>query len=54
MVITEPEARQLKKLYNKAVKENRPQFEFKGQILVTGYAKYLLEYLNDFFKRGKQ
>jgi len=52
-VITEPEVRQLRRLYNKAVKENQEQFEFKGQALLVDYAKYLLEYLDDFFKRGK-
>ena len=53
-VITKPEVKQLRRLYNKAVKTEQEQFVFKGQALLVTYAKYLLEYLDDFFKRGKR
>ena len=35
----------LKKAYLKADREGKEQFEIDGFVLVTGYAKYLLEYL---------
>ena len=35
----------LRKAYEKAVAEGKDQFEIDGYTLVTGYAKYLLEYL---------
>lgn len=35
----------LKKAYNRAVQEGQEQFMFSGQVLLVGYAKYLIEYL---------
>jgi hypothetical protein len=37
----------LKVSYEKAVSENKEQFTFESQILLTSYAKYLLEYLEN-------
>jgi hypothetical protein len=37
----------LKVSYEKAVSENKEQFTFENQILLTSYAKYLLEYLEN-------
>ncbi len=38
-------AKKLKKLYLKAVKEKAESFNFRGQEVVTNYAKYLVEHL---------
>jgi hypothetical protein len=35
----------LKKAYQKAVNEGESQFNFKGMVFLTDYAKYLIEYL---------
>lgn len=43
---TKNEFQQFKKLYNKAIKENKDQFIFKNQIVLTSYAKYMIEYVN--------
>ena len=45
MTITYPEFQRLKKLYAVAVAEGQEIFVFKGQELLTAYAKYLIEYL---------
>ena len=37
----------LKDAYQKAVLEGREKFLFEGQVVVTGYAKYMLEYLKE-------
>ena len=37
----------LKLSYEKAVSENKEQFTFESKILLTSYAKYLLEYLEN-------
>ena len=34
----------LKKAYNKAKKASKTKFEFKGYILLIGYAQYMIEY----------
>ncbi len=34
----------LKRMYDAAMAGNRERFEFKGQVLLTQYAKYLIEY----------
>jgi hypothetical protein len=39
------EIKSLKVAYQKAVDERREQFTYKGHILLTSYAKYLIEYL---------
>lgn len=44
----------LKEGYAKAVKENREQFSLEGQILLTSYAKYLIEYLSPQFEKAKK
>lgn len=36
----------LQKLYDKAVSNGTNQFLWKGQPILTDFAKYLLEYLN--------
>jgi hypothetical protein len=41
-----PKRERLRKAYNEAVTEKRSQFTFEGNEYVTGYAKYLLEYLD--------
>lgn len=43
--VTLTDYKPLKKEYNKAVKENKKQFNYKGNILLTDYAKYLLQYM---------
>ena len=43
--------RDLKAAYEKAKAAKEKQFKFKGIDLVTGYAKYLIEFLDDEFKR---
>lgn len=37
---------ELRKLYNRAVKDGANEFQFEGRATHTGYAKYLLEYLD--------
>jgi hypothetical protein len=37
----------LKLSYEKAVSENREQFVFENNILLTSYAKYLLQHLEN-------
>lgn len=45
--------RRLQERYDLAVKQNEEVFTFDGNQLVTGYAKYLLEYLAiKFDKKG--
>jgi hypothetical protein len=41
----------LKAAYEKAKEGKQKQFKFRDIDLVTGYAKYLIEYLEDEFKR---
>lgn len=40
--------RELKALYAKAVEEGAESFEFQGKTLLTSYAKYLIQYLEDY------
>lgn len=42
---TKDKLKDFKKLYNTTVKENKKQFIFEGNLYLTGYAKYLIEYL---------
>ena len=37
----------LQKKYDKAVKDNLYSFTYNGAEILTGYAKYLLEYLKN-------
>ncbi len=46
MVFTPAKLKALRKAYLAASAASVEQFEFEGQVLVTGYAKYLLEYLD--------
>lgn len=44
---------ELKRIYKKALEENKDEFTFKGETLIVGYAKYLLEYLEGKFEPSK-
>lgn len=37
---------QLRRLYKSAVTNGEEQFIFRGNILLTSYAKYMLEYID--------
>jgi hypothetical protein len=41
------------KAYKKALKDGKEQFVFEDRDFVTGYAKYLIEYLAGQFKPSK-
>jgi hypothetical protein len=41
--------KRFKKEYDKAVKNNKPSFIFEGQTVLTGIAKYIIEYLTPNF-----
>jgi hypothetical protein len=43
----------LKEEYNKAVESKLNSFIFQDKEILTGYAKYLIEYLENEFKDGK-
>lgn len=43
----------LKKSYNQAVKSKKKSFRFDGKEMVTGYAKYVIEYLEVKLKNTK-
>ena len=47
---TPAKVRALRHAYTQAVKAGQEQFTFEGNEYVTGYAKYLLEYLATVFK----
>ena len=40
-----PKLKRLKQAYAQAVEEEAEEFTFDGNVFVTGYAKYLIEYL---------
>ena len=42
--------KELKKEYDKAVKENKETFEIEDVLLLTAYAKYLIEYIEKTMK----
>lgn len=42
--------KELKNLYNKAVKDNKESFTYNGDEYLTSYAKYVIEYLETKFK----
>jgi len=48
---TEKDVPKLRRLYNKALKEEKEEFVYESTELVTDYAKYLLEYF-DMMKSG--
>jgi hypothetical protein len=41
-----------KRAFKKATKESKEVFIFEGNEFVIGYAKYLIEYLEEQFKKG--
>lgn len=43
--LSREDARELQKLYDKAVASGQKQFKFKGRDVLTDYAKYMLQYL---------
>jgi hypothetical protein len=45
IVFTHPKVKQLQAAYDAAVRDEREEFTFEGQALLTVYAKYLLQYL---------
>jgi len=45
MEFTKAKLIKLKRAYTNAVKDKKDIFTFEGAELVTGYAKYLIEYL---------
>lgn len=45
---------ELKEAYNQALKENKVQFTFHNNILVTSYAKYLIEYLDSIYNKNHE
>lgn len=51
--VTQKEFKELKQLYAEAVKDKKDQLIFKERVLVTGYAKYLIEWLEPQFKPKK-
>lgn len=53
MEINKDDYLELKRLYKKALEEDKNEFTFKGEILIVGYAKYLLEYLKNKFESSK-
>ena len=48
------ELKELKKAYDKAVKENKETFEIEDVLLLTTYAKYLIEYLEKTMKLNNE
>jgi hypothetical protein len=44
-VIVMSDLPKLKRLYNKAVRDKKAEFQFKGNTVLTEYAKYVIEYL---------
>jgi hypothetical protein len=45
LIINKVNYLKLKKKYNQAVKDKKESFIFENNILLTSYAKYLLEYM---------
>lgn len=45
--LNETQYETLKRAYDRAMKEGQEQFEIQGQIVLTKFAKYLLEYLEN-------
>ena len=48
--VTLSELPKLKRAFNKAVKANKEIFKFKGEEILTSYAKYLIEYMESLKK----
>jgi hypothetical protein len=51
--ITERNRDGLKKAYDKAVAEGADVFVYRNQQLVTGYAKYVLQYIDSILESGE-
>lgn len=49
VVFTPSKLKELKELYQWAVEKEADGFAFDGHIYLTGYAKYLIEYLESQF-----
>lgn len=49
ITITKVEFITLKRLYKIAQRNNKEKFLFKGREVLTDYAKYLIQYLEDKF-----
>jgi len=45
MNVTEENFNKFKKAYNKAVRENKTQFDFGDSTVLIDYAKYLIQYV---------
>lgn len=45
--------RVLKRGYELAVKKGQSEFAFEGEMVLTSYAKHLVEFLHDKFKKEK-
>ena len=45
IAVTKENYEELKELYRKAEKSGLDKFKFQGEFLVTGYAKYVLQYM---------
>jgi hypothetical protein len=47
MTITLENLEDFKKLYDEAIKSDSKYFEYEGQLVLTHYAKYVIEYLTN-------
>ena len=45
LMMTQSDMAEFKKLYQEAVKKNKDTFMFQERVVLTSYAKYVLEYL---------
>lgn len=52
MKITLDDLNPLTEAYSKAVEKEKKEFKYKGTLLLTGYAKYLIEHLNNILKQN--
>tara|TARA_R100001530_G_scaffold121415_1_gene88857 strand:- start:1810 stop:1998 length:189 start_codon:yes stop_codon:yes gene_type:complete len=52
-IITEGEVDSLREAYLRAVKDKKKEFRWSGSKYVTGFAKYVLEYIDMELKRKK-
>jgi len=48
---TEAKLERFKVDYNKATSENKKEFIFEGDVFMIGYAKYVIEYLEERFSK---
>ena len=46
MIVNYKDLAKLSKAYDKAVKAKKTEFTFMGNVLLTDYAKYLVEYFD--------